>query len=47
MPGFLEHLTIPGQALVAQIWNPKYSGGRDREDQSSRPTRANSSQYPI
>jgi hypothetical protein len=29
---------------VAHICNPSYSGGRDQEDHSSKPARANSSQ---
>jgi hypothetical protein len=38
---------IGGQALVAQAYNPSYSGGRDQEDHSSKLTWANSSQNPI
>jgi hypothetical protein len=29
---------------VARTYNPSYSGGRDQEDQGSKPTGANSSQ---
>jgi hypothetical protein len=32
---------------VAHACNPSYSGGRDQEDQSSKPARANSLQDPI
>jgi hypothetical protein len=32
---------------VAHACNPSYSGGRDQEDLSSKPTQANSSQDPI
>jgi hypothetical protein len=32
-----------GGAPEAQAYNPSYSGGRDQEDQGSRPARANSS----
>jgi hypothetical protein len=34
-------------ALVAQTCNPRYSGGRDQEDDGSKPAWANSSQAPI
>jgi hypothetical protein len=34
-------------APVAHTYNPSYSGGRDQEDQGSKPARANSSQDPI
>jgi hypothetical protein len=34
-------------ALVAQAYNPNYSGGRDQEDGGSKPAWANSSQDPI
>jgi hypothetical protein len=33
---------ITNQALVAHIYNPSYSGGRDEEDRSSKPAQANS-----
>jgi hypothetical protein len=32
---------------VAHAYNPSYSGGRDREDCSSKPARANNSQDPF
>jgi hypothetical protein len=32
---------------VVHISNPNYSGGRDQEDDGSKPDRANSSQDPI
>jgi hypothetical protein len=32
---------------VAHTCNPSYSGGRDQEDHSSKPTQANSLQDPI
>jgi hypothetical protein len=32
---------------VGHAYNPSYSGGRDQEDCSSRPTQANSSRDPI
>jgi hypothetical protein len=35
------------QALVADTCNPSSSGGRDREDQGSKPAQTNSSQHPI
>jgi hypothetical protein len=28
---------------VTHAWNPNYSGGRDQEDQGSKPAQANSS----
>jgi hypothetical protein len=34
-------------ALVVHTYNPSYSGGRDQENQVSRPAWANSSQDPI
>jgi hypothetical protein len=34
-------------ALVAQVCNPSYSGGRDQEDSSWKPSWANSSPDPI
>jgi hypothetical protein len=43
----LKARTISGQAPVAHTCNPSYSGGRDQEDQSSKPTQANSLQDPI
>jgi hypothetical protein len=35
------------QGLVAHACNPSYSGGRDQEDQGSKPARANSSARPC
>jgi hypothetical protein len=35
------------QAPMAHICNPSNSGGRDREDQGSKPARANSSARPY
>jgi hypothetical protein len=35
------------QALVAHACNPSYSGGRDQEDRSLKPARANSLRDPI
>jgi hypothetical protein len=32
---------------VAHTYNPKYLGGRDQEDQDSKPARSNSSRDPI
>jgi hypothetical protein len=32
---------------VAHTCNPSYSGGRDQEDQGSKPAQVNSSQDPI
>jgi hypothetical protein len=32
---------------VAHAYNPSYSGGRDREDQGSKPGQADSLQEPI
>jgi hypothetical protein len=34
-------------APVAHACNPSYSGGRNQEDHSSKPARANSSRDPI
>jgi hypothetical protein len=34
-------------ALVAHAYNPSSSGGRDQEDNGSKPTQANSSRDPI
>jgi hypothetical protein len=34
-------------ALMAQVCNPSYSGGRDQEDWGSKPAQANSSWDPI
>jgi hypothetical protein len=34
-------------ALVAHVCNPSYSGGRDQEDRSSKPARANNSARPY
>jgi hypothetical protein len=36
-----------GQELVAFIYNPSYSGGRDEEDHGLKPVWANSLQDPI
>jgi hypothetical protein len=33
--------------LVAHTYNPSYSGGRDQEDCSLKPSEANSSRDPI
>jgi hypothetical protein len=33
--------------LVAHVYNPSYSGGRDQEDHGSKPAWANSSRDPI
>jgi hypothetical protein len=33
--------------LVAQAYNPSYSGGRDRKDHGLKPAQANSSRDPI
>jgi hypothetical protein len=35
------------EALVAHACNPRYLGGRDQEDRSSKPGMANSLQDPI
>jgi hypothetical protein len=35
------------QALVAHAYNPNYSGGRDQEDQVSKPAQTNSSGRPY
>jgi hypothetical protein len=35
-----------GQAPAAHTYNPRYSGGRDQEDHSSKPAWANGSQDP-
>jgi hypothetical protein len=40
-------LKIISQALVAHACNPSYSGGRDLEDQGSKPTQADSLWDPI
>jgi hypothetical protein len=32
---------------VAHTCNPRYSGGRDQENRSSKPARANSSEDPV
>jgi hypothetical protein len=42
--GDLYSLKIESWALVAHACNPSYSGGKDQEDQGSKPTQANSSQ---
>jgi hypothetical protein len=34
-------------ALVAHVYNPRYSGGRDEEDHRSKPAQANSSRDTI
>jgi hypothetical protein len=39
--------TSLAQAPVAHTYNPSYSGGRDEEDQGSKPAWANSLQDPI
>jgi hypothetical protein len=36
-----------GQALVAHTCNPSYSGGRDQEDHSLKPTQGNHLRDPI
>jgi hypothetical protein len=38
---------IYSQTPVAHTYNPSYSGGRDQEDSSLKPTQANSSQNTI
>jgi hypothetical protein len=38
---------VPSWVLVAHACNPSYSGGRDQEDQGSKPAQANSSQDSI
>jgi hypothetical protein len=40
-------ILLQGWAKVAHVCNPGYSGGRDQEDLSSKPARANSLQDPI
>jgi hypothetical protein len=35
------------QALMADVCNPSYSGGRDQEDRGSKASLANSSRNPI
>jgi hypothetical protein len=35
------------QALMAHACNPSYSGGRDQDDQGSKPAQANSLKDPI
>jgi hypothetical protein len=32
-----QELIYPGQVLMAHACNPSYSGGRDQEDQGSKP----------
>jgi hypothetical protein len=39
--------TATNQVLVAHTCNPSYSGGRDQEDHSLKPARANSSHDSI
>jgi hypothetical protein len=39
--------TCPSRALVAHIYNPSYSGGKDQEDHSLKPAWANNSQDSI
>jgi hypothetical protein len=39
----LSHVTKPRNVPVAHACNPSYSGGRDQEEQSSKPARENSS----
>jgi hypothetical protein len=34
-------------SVVPQACNPSYSGGRDQEDQGSKPAQANSSMRPY
>jgi hypothetical protein len=34
-------------ALVAHVYNPSYSGGRDQKDCFSKPAKVNSFQDPI
>jgi hypothetical protein len=43
----LLKLTNNCQVLVAHACNPSYSGGRDQEDQGSKPAQANSLWDPI
>jgi hypothetical protein len=38
---------IDNWAPVAHAYNHNYSGGRDQEDQGSKPAQANSVQEPI
>jgi hypothetical protein len=38
---------IVNWVLVAHACNPSYSGGRDQEDQGSKPAWVNSSRNPI
>jgi hypothetical protein len=40
-------ITNTSQVLVAQTYNPSYSGGRDQEDRGSKPAWTSSSQDPI
>jgi hypothetical protein len=43
-----EDESQPSRALlVAHVCNPSYSGGRNQEDRSSKPTQANSSTRPY
>jgi hypothetical protein len=37
----LKMFEVLSQALVAHTCNPSYSGGRDQEDQGSKPVQAN------
>jgi hypothetical protein len=43
LPIFLEFKSISkqGSSMVAHVYNPSYSGGRDGEDHSSLPTQQN------
>jgi hypothetical protein len=40
-------LELGSCTLVAHACNPRYPGGKDQEDRSSKPAQANSSQDPI
>jgi hypothetical protein len=43
----IKHKNRGWWALVPQACNPSYKGGRDQEDQGSKPARENSSRDPI
>jgi hypothetical protein len=43
----LTSKTCSSWVPVAHTYNPSYSGGRDQEDHSSKPDKANSLQDPI
>jgi hypothetical protein len=48
LPSKCEALSSnPGWVPVAQACNPTYSGGRDQEDQDSKPALENSLRDPI